>query len=83
MASNLADFGALLEVGGKVEPKPRFVQASSSSACGLNTKVPVAEICRVVNPVENEMIAHAYEFMKGLPVGGVRFFTECRPWLRP
>lgn len=68
-----------------------FVYASSSSVYGNNTKVPFAESDPVDTPVSpyaatkkaDELIAHVYSHIYGLPTTGLRFFTVYGPWGRP
>jgi UDP-glucuronate 4-epimerase len=68
-----------------------LVYASSSSVYGLNEKVPFAEKDNVDHPVSlyaatkksNELMAHAYSHLFGLPTTGLRFFTVYGPWGRP
>jgi UDP-glucuronate 4-epimerase len=88
--SNLVGFVNLLEGcrHGKVK---HFVYASSSSVYGGNTKMPFSEHDRVDHPVSlyaatkksNELMAHAYSHLFGLPTTGLRFFTVYGPWGRP
>jgi len=73
---------------GKVE---NFVYASSSSVYGGNTKLPFSETDRVDQPISlyaatkraNELTAHCYSHLFGLPTTGLRFFTVYGPWGRP
>ncbi|MCQ2066084.1 MAG: NAD-dependent epimerase [Bacteroidaceae bacterium] len=68
-----------------------LVYASSSSVYGMNDKVPFSEDDRVDNPVSlyaatkkaNELMAHSYSKLYGLPTTGLRFFTVYGPWGRP
>ncbi|MCH5218043.1 MAG: NAD-dependent epimerase [Muribaculaceae bacterium] len=68
-----------------------LVYASSSSVYGLNGKVPFSESDPVDHPVSlyaatkksNELMAHAYSQLYGLPTTGLRFFTVYGPWGRP
>lgn len=68
-----------------------FLFASSSSVYGANTKVPFSEQDNVDHPVSlyaatkksNELIAHVYAHLYGIPVTGLRFFTVYGPWGRP
>lgn len=68
-----------------------LVFASSSSVYGLNGKTPFSESDSTEHPVSlyaatkksNEMMAHAYSYIYGLPVTGLRFFTVYGPWGRP
>jgi len=88
--SNLVGFGNVLEAcrHGGVE---HLVYASSSSVYGGNTKMPFAETDPVDRPVSlyaatkkaNELMAHTYRHLYGLPVTGLRFFTVYGPWGRP
>jgi UDP-glucuronate 4-epimerase len=68
-----------------------FVYASSSSVYGCNTKLPFAEQDRTDNPISlyaatkkaNELTAHVYSRLFGVPCSGLRFFTVYGPWGRP
>ncbi|WP_438333811.1 NAD-dependent epimerase [Edwardsiella tarda] len=68
-----------------------LVYASSSSVYGLNNKVPFSTDDRVDHPVSlyaatkksNELMAHSYSNLYGLPTTGLRFFTVYGPWGRP
>ena len=68
-----------------------LVYASSSSVYGLNGKTPFSEKDIADHPVSlyaatkksNEMMAHSYSCIFGLPVTGLRFFTVYGPWGRP
>ncbi|TVL04647.1 protein CapI [Shewanella algae] len=68
-----------------------LVYASSSSVYGLNKKMPFATRDSVDHPVSfyaatkkaNEMMAHSYAHLYGLPTTGLRFFTVYGPWGRP
>jgi UDP-glucuronate 4-epimerase len=68
-----------------------FVFASSSSVYGLNTKLPFSVHDNVDHPVSlyaaskksNELMAHSYSHLFGLPCTGLRFFTVYGPWGRP
>ncbi len=88
--SNLVGFANLIEAAYK-KRTPHFVFASSSSVYGSNRKVPFAETDNVDHPVSlyaatkksNELIAHVYAHLYGLPVTGLRFFTVYGPWGRP
>jgi UDP-glucuronate 4-epimerase len=69
----------------------RFVYASSSSVYGGLTEMPFSEGQRVDTPISlygatkraNELMAHAYTHLFGLPTIGLRFFTVYGPWGRP
>lgn len=68
-----------------------LVYASSSSVYGLNGKVPFSEHDGIAHPVSlyaatkksNELMAHAYAKLYGIPCTGLRFFTVYGPWGRP
>jgi UDP-glucuronate 4-epimerase len=68
-----------------------LVYASSSSVYGGNTKVPFSVEDRVDRPISvyaatkrtNELLAHVYSHVHGLPATGLRFFTVYGPWGRP
>ena len=88
--SNLVGFGNILEAcrHGDVE---HLVYASSSSVYGANRKLPFAVEDAVDHPVSlyaatkkaNELMAHTYSHLFGLPTTGLRFFTVYGPWGRP
>jgi UDP-glucuronate 4-epimerase len=88
--SNLDGFLNILEGcrHGKVE---HLVYASSSSVYGANRKMPFAVEDAVDHPVSlyaaskkaNELMAHSYSHLYGLPTTGLRFFTVYGPWGRP
>jgi UDP-glucuronate 4-epimerase len=88
--SNLDGFLNILEGcrDGKVE---HLVYASSSSVYGANRKLPFAVEDPVDHPVSlyaaskkaNELMAHSYSHLYGLPTTGLRFFTVYGPWGRP
>ena len=88
--SNLTGFINILEGcrGGKVE---HLVYASSSSVYGANRKLPFSVRDAVDHPVSlyaatkkaNELMAHTYSHLYGLPTTGLRFFTVYGPWGRP
>lgn len=68
-----------------------LVYASSSSVYGKNTKLPYSESDQVDHPVSlyaatkksNELMAHSYSHLYGIPCTGLRFFTVYGPWGRP
>jgi UDP-glucuronate 4-epimerase len=68
-----------------------LVYASTSSVYGANPKMPFSTEDNVDHPVSlyaatkksNELMAHAYSHLYGLPVTGLRFFTVYGPWGRP
>jgi UDP-glucuronate 4-epimerase len=80
-----------LEAARKVEPRPRFVYASSSSVYGDRPTAPFRETDPVDLPVSPyaatkkacELIAHTYYHLHALPVTGLRFFTAFGPRNRP
>ncbi|MEW7849597.1 NAD-dependent epimerase/dehydratase family protein [Massilia aurea] len=88
--SNLVGFGNILEAcrQGAIE---HLLYASSSSVYGKNAKVPFSEDDQVDAPVSlyaatkksNELMAHSYSHLFGLPATGLRFFTVYGPWGRP
>jgi UDP-glucuronate 4-epimerase len=88
--SNLEGFLNLLEMA-RQHGVERFVYASSSSVYGGLTELPFAEEQRVDTPISlyaatkraNELMAHAYTHLYGLPTVGLRFFTVYGPWGRP
>jgi len=88
--SNVVGFVNLIEEARKKQVS-HFVFASSSSVYGANKKIPFAEKDNVDHPVSlyaatkkgNELIAHVYAHLYGLPVTGLRFFTVYGPWGRP
>jgi UDP-glucuronate 4-epimerase len=65
--------------------------ASSSSVYGANTKLPFSVQDNVDHPISlyaaskkaNELMAHAYSHLHGIPATGLRFFTVYGPWGRP
>jgi UDP-glucuronate 4-epimerase len=68
-----------------------LVYASSSSVYGLNTKYPFSVHDNTSHPasfygatkIANELMAHSYSHLYGLPTTGLRFFTVYGPWSRP
>ena len=88
--SNLVGFVNVLE-GCRHNAVEHLVYASSSSVYGGNTKMPFSESDPVDHPVSlyaatkkaNELIAHSYSHLYGLPTTGLRFFTVYGPWGRP
>ncbi|MEQ1440408.1 NAD-dependent epimerase [Fontimonas sp. SYSU GA230001] len=88
--SNLVGFANILECC-RHHPVRHLVFASSSSVYGANTKVPFAVTDRTDHPVSlyaatkkaNEVMAHAYSDLYGIPSTGLRFFTVYGPWGRP
>ncbi len=88
--SNLAGFLNVLE-GCRHQAIKHLVYASSSSVYGANTRMPFSEHENVDHPVSlyaatkkaNELMAHSYAHLYGLPCTGLRFFTVYGPWGRP
>ena len=88
--SNLVGFANVLE-GCRHNRVQHLVYASSSSVYGGNTKMPFSEEDPVDHPVSlyaatkkaNELMAHSYSHLYGLPTTGLRFFTVYGPWGRP
>ncbi len=82
---------AWLEAASRLEPRPRFVYASSSSVYGERTEGPFRESDPVDLPVSPyaatkracELLAHTFHHLHGLPVTGLRFFTAYGPRNRP
>lgn len=88
--SNVDGFINILE-GCRHNAVRHLVYASSSSVYGLNGKVPFSEHDGIAHPVSlyaatkksNELMAHAYSKLYGIPTTGLRFFTVYGPWGRP
>lgn len=88
--SNLLGFGNVLE-GCRHNGVEHLVYASTSSVYGANTKMPFSVHHNVDHPLSfyaatkkaNELMAHTYAHLYGLPVTGLRFFTVYGPWGRP
>ena len=88
--SNLDGFGNVLE-GCRHQSVKHLVYASSSSVYGGNRQMPFSEQHAVNHPVSlyaatkkaNELMAHTYSHLYGLPATGLRFFTVYGPWGRP
>jgi UDP-glucuronate 4-epimerase len=88
--SNLLGFANILE-GCRHFGIKHLVFASSSSVYGANTKMPFSVHDNVDHPVSlyaaskkaNELMAHTYSHLYGLPATGLRFFTVYGPWGRP
>ncbi|THF63677.1 NAD-dependent epimerase [Pseudothauera nasutitermitis] len=88
--SNLVGFTNILE-GCRHNRVAHLVYASSSSVYGGNTRMPFSEHDSVDHPVSlyaatkkaNELMAHTYSHLYGLPTTGLRFFTVYGPWGRP
>jgi UDP-glucuronate 4-epimerase len=88
--SNVVGFMNILE-GCRHNGVKHLVYASSSSVYGANTTVPFSVHHSVDHPVSlyaatkksNELMAHTYAHLFGLPTTGLRFFTVYGPWGRP
>jgi UDP-glucuronate 4-epimerase len=88
--ANLVGFANLLECCRRRLPQ-HLVFASSSSVYGANAELPWSESQNVDHPVSlyaatkksNELLAHAYSHLYGLPATGLRYFTVYGPWGRP
>ena len=88
--SNIVGFHNILELARHLEVR-HLVYASSSSVYGSNTNYPFSIHDNVDHPISlyaatkksNELMAHAYSHLFGLPTTGLRFFTVYGPWGRP
>lgn len=88
--SNLAGFMNILE-GCRHQQVRHLTYASSSSVYGGNTRQPFSIHDNIDHPVSlyaaskkaNELMAHTYSHLYGLPTTGLRFFTVYGPWGRP
>jgi UDP-glucuronate 4-epimerase len=88
--TNMVGFGNVLE-GCRHNGIEHLVFASSSSVYGANTSMPFSVHDNVDHPLSlyaaskkaNELMAHTYSHLYGLPVTGLRFFTVYGPWGRP
>jgi UDP-glucuronate 4-epimerase len=88
--SNVFGFQNILE-GCRHTNVEHLVFASTSSVYGLNTRQPFSEHHNADHPVSlygatkkaNELMAHSYAHLYGLPTTGLRFFTVYGPWGRP
>lgn len=88
--SNLVGFTNILE-GCRHTGVKHLVYASSSSVYGANTSMPFSIHHNVDHPVSlyaatkkaNELMAHTYSSLYGMPTTGLRFFTVYGPWGRP
>ena len=88
--SNIQGFMNILE-GCRHNGVEHLVYASSSSVYGANTAMPFSVHDNVDHPVSlyaaskksNELMAHTYSHLYGLPTTGLRFFTVYGPWGRP
>jgi UDP-glucuronate 4-epimerase len=88
--SNIVGFINILEACRHHNVK-HLAYASSSSVYGNNTKMPLSTADNVDHPISlyaatkksNELMAHTYSHLYGLPTTGLRFFTVYGPWGRP
>ena len=89
--SNLVGFTNILECCRYHSPLEHLVFASSSSVYGLNGNVPFSVHHCTDHPISiyaaskkaNELMAHSYSHLYGIPCTGLRFFTVYGPWGRP
>jgi UDP-glucuronate 4-epimerase len=90
VSSNLVGFTNILE-GCRHFGCKHLIYASTSSIYGLNEKMPLSEKDSANHPMTlyaatkkaNELMAHSYSHLYGLPTTGLRFFTVYGPWGRP
>lgn len=90
IGSNIQGFLNILEACRKY-PVKQLLYASSSSVYGLNKNMPFSVHSNVDHPVSlyaaskkaNELMAHTYSHLFGIPTTGLRFFTVYGPWGRP
>ena len=90
VSSNVTGFLHILE-GCRQHKIEHLVFASTSSVYGANTKMPFSEHASTEHPLTlyaatkkaNEMMAHSYAHLYGIPSTGLRFFTVYGPWGRP
>ena len=90
ISSNIVGFSNILD-GCINHNVKHLVYASSSSVYGGNTDFPFSEKKGVDHPISmyaatkksNELMAHVYSHLYGLPTTGLRFFTVYGPWGRP
>ena len=88
--ANLTGFLNILEGCRHVQSK-HLIYASSSSVYGANTRMPLRTSDNTDHPLSlygatkkaNELMAHSYASLFGLPATGLRFFTVYGPWGRP
>ncbi len=88
--SNIVGFLSILEACRRY-PVKHLIYASSSSVYGMNREVPFKETDSTDEPVSlyaatkkaDEVMAHSYSSLYGIPVTGLRFFTVYGPWGRP
>ncbi len=90
IADNLVGFGNVLDAAHRLGVG-QVIYASSSSVYGANSKVPFSTGDPADHPINlyaatkraNELLAHSYSHLYGLPTTGLRFFTVYGPWGRP
>ena len=90
VSSNVTGFLHILE-GCRHHAVEHLVFASTSSVYGANTRMPFSEHQSTEHPLTlyaatkkaNEMMAHSYAHLYGIPSSGLRFFTVYGPWGRP
>ena len=90
LTNNLHGFLSILEAA-RAHPVRHLVYASSSSVYGLDRFVPFGESGAADHPASlyaatkrsNELMAHSYSHLFGIPTSGLRFFTVYGPWGRP
>jgi UDP-glucuronate 4-epimerase len=90
VTSNVTGFLHVLE-GARHHGAEHLTYASTSSVYGMNTAMPFSVHQNVDHPVSlyaatkkaNELMAHSYSHLYGLPTTGLRFFTVYGPWGRP
>ena len=88
--ANLVGFANILEAAQEARVE-HFVYASTSSVYGANTQAPYSEHYSAGHPFSvyaatkrsNELMAHVYSHLYGLPTTGLRLFTVYGPWGRP
>lgn len=88
--SNITGFMNILEAC-RYQPVQHLVYASSSSVYGMNKAIPFSIHHNVDHPISlyaatkkaNELMAHSYSHLYGVPTTGLRFFTAYGPWGRP
>ncbi len=88
--SNITGFLNILE-GCRRYPVKHLIYASSSSVYGLSKQIPFKTSNHTDHPLAmyaaskkaNEMMAHSYSYLYGIPSTGLRFFTVYGPWGRP
>ena len=90
ISSNIIGFANILECCRQGQFK-HLIYASSSSVYGLNSEIPSSSLDQVDHPISlyaatkksNELMAHSYSHLYGIPTTGLRFFTVYGPWGRP